>query len=560
MGVPATPIKKPVFSDPVNEDGSKECVYTGKAQSFLPDGLQALLDKNRVQLFAVDEEGNETAVEASYFTQTNAGKYKVIVRIKGNYKWEDTDDKADVVFSFEIKKAPLTPVWKTDENGNPVASVPTEFAGLGNIFDYHYYDSDGNEVAEKDLQGGTEYRVGVSVKDEYKDNFDLQNADGTTPQNGVVLADDLYTHTSSGFMGFIGKSFMGLPMWLWLIIILLVLFLLILFIVLIAKKRRKNKEVKEKKQEKKEEKERLEAEKREREEEKRRLQEEREEEKRRREEEREEEKRRREEEREEEKRRREEEREEEKRRREDRLEEERRRMEDERRRREELAAAGTLGMGLGAMNGMNGAPQGMNGMQGGAGMANNMMPPAIPPQMPAMQPPVPPQPIPQGMPPQYMPPMQAPQPPQFAPPAGSLPPSQVVVQQSADSGVYANLRAYEERLRTLEKELQDKRIENIRNAEHARARQEFERMQQQRRREEEERRLRELQREQARREEEDRYRSRYSDAREMYRARRDMEEERLRMLEEQILKKETENRILEARLRDSYDLPPYNDR
>lgn len=560
MGVPATPIKKPVFSDPVNEDGSKECVYTGKAQSFLPDGLQALLDKNRVQLFAVDEEGNETAVEASYFTQTNAGKYKVIVRIKGNYKWEDTDDKADVVFSFEIKKAPLTPVWKTDENGNPVASVPTEFAGLGNIFDYHYYDSDGNEVAEKDLQGGTEYRVGVSVKDEYKDNFDLQNADGTTPQNGVVLADDLYTHTSSGFMGFIGKSFMGLPMWLWLIIILLVLFLLILFIVLIAKKRRKNKEVKEKKQEKKEEKERLEAEKREREEEKRRLQEEREEEKRRREEEREEEKRRREEEREEEKRRREEEREEEKRRREDRLEEERRRMEDERRRREELAAAGTLGMGLGAMNGMNGAPQGMNGMQGGAGMANNMMPPAIPPQMPAMQPPVPPQPIPQGMPPQYMPPMQAPQPPQFAPPAGSLPPSQVVVQQSADSGVYANLRAYEERLRTLEKELQDKRIENIRNAEHARARQEFERMQQQRRREEEERRLRELQREQARREEEDRYRSRYSDAREMYRARRDMEEERLRMLEEQILKKETENRILEARLRDSYDFPPYSDR
>ncbi len=543
------PVKRPEFTGTVGEDGVKSEVYTGAPQDFLPQNLQELIDKGRVKLFAVDEEGNETEVDGSYFTQTNAGKYTVRARLQSPYVWSDTEDRAPIDFTFEVKPAEVTPVWKTDKDGKPVASLPAGFESLGNVFDYHYYDADGNEVAEKDLKGGEEYSVGVSVKDEYIENFVLTNKDGSMSSDGIVVSEETFTQPESGFMGFMTKSALfGLPMWLWLVIIIIALILLILLIILIAKKRKKKKEEKEKSAEKQEEKDRAEAEKREREEEKRRKEEEREEEKRRKEEERQEEKRRKEEEREEEKRRREEEREEEKRRREERMEEERRRREDEQLRREEIAAMNAMGGKVG-MNGM-GAAQGMNNVNGMGGMANNMGMPQQP-YMPQM--PVPPQ-----MPPQYAQ-SQYPQPPQYAPqaPVQVQPQSQpqtVYIDRGNDGEAYSLLHEYEARLRTLERELEEKRIESIRNKEHARAQEEMRAMQEQQRRDEELQRLRMLQEEESRRlqEEEARYRKRYDAAREMRERRRELEEERLRALEEQIRRKEADNRALEARFRETY--------
>ena len=541
------PVKRPEFTGTVGEDGVKSEVYTGAPQDFLPQNLQELIDKGRVKLFAVDEEGNETEVDGSYFTQTNAGKYTVRARLQSPYVWSDTEDRAPIDFTFEVKPAKVTPVWKTDKDGKPVASLPAGFESLGNVFDYHYYDADGNEVAEKDLKGGEEYSVGVSVKDEYKENFVLTNKDGSMSSDGIVVSEETFTQPESGFMGFMTKSALfGLPMWLWLVIIIIALILLILLIILIAKKRKKKKEEKEKSAEKQEEKDRAEAEKREREEEKRRKEEEREEEKRRKEEERQEEKRRKEEEREEEKRRREEEREEEKRRREDRLEEERRRREDEQLRREEIAAMNAMGGKVG-MNGM-GAAQGMNNVNGMGGMANNMGMPQQP-YMPQM--PVPPQ-----MPPQYAQ-SQYPQTPQYAPQTPvqvQSQPQTVYIDRGNDGEAYSLLHEYEARLRTLERELEEKRIESIRNKEHARAQEEMRAMQEQQRRDEELQRLRMLQEEESRRlqEEEARYRKRYDVAREMRERRRELEEERLRALEEQIRRKEADNRALEARFRETY--------
>ncbi len=525
----------------------KDVMYTGKEQSFLPEGLEKLYNDGRIQLFIVDEEGNETEVDPSYFTQKNAGKYKVVARIKGNFKWSDTQTMEDLAYEFEIEAAEITPEWKTDKDGKPVAEAPAGYEHLGEIYEYHYYDADGKEVSEKELQGGVEYTVGVSIKEEYKNNFILQDKTGNTPADGVVRSEDTYTPESTGLM----QSVMGLPLWLWLIILIIILFLLILFIILIAKKRKKSKEAKALNAEKQEEKDRIEAEKREREEEKRRLQEEREEEKRRKEEERQEEKRRKEEEREEEKRRREEEREEEKRRREERMEDERRRMEDERRRREEMAAAS-------ALNHMANPMQTVNGMQGGMGMQQGAY---MPPQMPMPPQPQPQMPMPQmsqyGQPqyPQYAPYVPQPQPPVQPQPQ----PQTVYVERSSggsrgDGEAYARLHEYESRLRSLERELEEKRIESIRNEEHARAQEEMRALAEQRRREEELQRLRALQSEQSQRlkEEEARYRERYDAAREMRERRRELEEERLRALEEQIRRKEADNRALEARFRETY--------
>ncbi len=529
------PVQKPKVEEVNKKEG-----YTGKEQSFLPEGLSALLGNGRAKVYAVDEEGKETEVDEKYFTQVNAGKYRVRIRLQGVYVWSDTEDKTPLDFEFEIEAAEISPEWKTDKDGKPVAEAPAGYEHLGEIYEYHYYDADGKEVSEKELQGGVEYTVGVSIKEEYKNNFILQDKTGNTPADGVVRSEDTYTPESTGLM----QSVMGLPLWLWLIILIIILFLLILFIILIAKKRKKSKEAKALNAEKQEEKDRIEAEKREREEEKRRKEEEREEEKRRKEEERLEEKRRKEEEREEEKRRREEEREEEKRRREDRMEDERRRMEDERRRREEMAAAS-------ALNSMANPMNNMNGMQGGMGMQQGAyMPPQMPMQAP--QPYVAPQ-MPYGQ--QYAPYAPQPQPPVQPQPQ----PQTVYVERSSggsrgDGEAYARLHEYESRLRSLERELEEKRIESIRNEEHARAQEEMRALAEQRRREEELQRLRALQSEQSQRlkEEEARYRERYDAAREMRERRRELEEERLRALEEQIRRKEADNRALEARFRETY--------
>ncbi|MDE7158837.1 MAG: hypothetical protein K2N74_04600, partial [Clostridiales bacterium] len=244
-----------------------ESVYTGKGQSFAPDGLEGIL--NHVKIIVVSEDGTEHEGTLADFTQTNAGKYKIIVRLKTGYKWNVENNTNDLVVEFEIKKAQVAPEWKTDEDGNPKAVLPG-FENLGDILEYHYYDENGEEVSQKDLKGEKQYRISVTLKEDAAKNLELLDGD-VVAENGEVFAEDLYTHPNNGFFS---KTLAGLPMWAWLIILAVALLLLVLLIVLIVK--RKKKKAAEA------------AANAEQEEEKRRREEEREEEKRRREEERDE--------------------------------------------------------------------------------------------------------------------------------------------------------------------------------------------------------------------------------------------------------------------------------
>ncbi|MDE7158155.1 MAG: hypothetical protein K2N74_01125, partial [Clostridiales bacterium] len=289
---PMIGIKKPTVTQ-------TESVYTGKGQSFAPDGLEGIL--NNVILKFVNEDGTERDGTLADFTQTNAGKYKIIVRLKTGYKWNVENNTNDLVVEFEIKKAQVAPEWKADEDGNPKAVLPG-FENLGDVLEYHYYNENGEEVSPKDLKDGNQYRISVTLKEDAAKNLELLD-DGAVAENGEVFAEDLYTHHNSSFFS---KTLVGLPMWAWLIILLVFLLLLILLIVLLVRRKKKKAAEAAANAEKEEEKARREEERLEREEEKRRREEEREEERRRREEEREEERRRREEEREEERRRREE--------------------------------------------------------------------------------------------------------------------------------------------------------------------------------------------------------------------------------------------------------------
>ena len=171
QGNPPDPIKKP---GTLSEGGR---TYDGSAQSFLPEGLEELIEKNRVKLYAVDEEGNETEVGTEYFTQKNAGKYKVLVKISGNYYWEGTNnDKTPIEYEYEIEKAEISGEWGTDEKGMPILTgVSEKFADK---LVYEYRDADGKVVAEEDLTKGKEYTVSVRVSEEESGNIILRTESG----------------------------------------------------------------------------------------------------------------------------------------------------------------------------------------------------------------------------------------------------------------------------------------------------------------------------------------------------------------------------------------------
>ena len=581
----SVPVTRPTFGE-TDADGVKRGTYTGGSQSFLPENIRDLIDKNRVKLYAVDEDGKEREIDESFFTQTDAGKYTVRARLQSPYVWLDTNNREPIDFKFEIEPAKIAPEWKVDSDGKPIASMPEEFGKFKDAFDYHYYDENGTEVAEEDLVPNQTYTVGATLKEEYAKNFVLVDGAGETLEDGISMSEDPYVHPQSGFLSFLTQPFLfGLPMWLWLIIFLILLILLLILLIVLIKRRKKRKENRElaqekkeeeerNRQEKQEEKERAEQEKREREEERKRQQEEREEERRRQQEEREEERRRKEEEREEERRRRQEEREE--------REEERRRQREEReeemRRREEERRNASMGVGMGMM----GAGMGM-----GMGMQQQ---PMQQPQMP-QQPYYPPQQQPNGMQqpyqeqpqqtyqeqPQYQEQAQQPyevvQDPNWQEETYVYEPEEaeaeivyaddpgqsygqpvrapVYVSRAGNEIMSTRLSEYEQRLRDMERELQQKRIETICQEENARAQKEFEAEERKRRQEEELRRLKELQEdERIRRRELEQmpYFAAYVPPQRPFTPPVDEGSAQLRSLEEELRRKQAENRMILERM------------
>ncbi len=215
----------------------------------------------------------------------------------------------DVVATYDWKINPYVldvNNWNLSGKEGAVYNIPADLlSGLDVNINYLYHTDKAGSPLENGsaLKLGSTYFVKAELIGADAGNFVFKDS-GTTvsdfaqykiPQSGVAAA-------FGKVRDFITMTWMGLPIWAWMLIALAILILLIIIIVVACKKRKSKEEREAIKAAKEEEKQR-------REEERRQKEEEREEEKRRREEERAEEKRRRDEEREEERRRREEERE-----------------------------------------------------------------------------------------------------------------------------------------------------------------------------------------------------------------------------------------------------------
>ncbi|MDE7453645.1 MAG: hypothetical protein K2N22_04480 [Clostridia bacterium] len=146
---------------------------------------------------------------------------------------------------------------------------------LGNdptlIFGVAYYDLDGNPLTDVELKGGNKYQVAAYLDPSCADANDIEfKGQVYDPLTSLTTSPQTaYTVPQSGaaaFMGnvkeFMSKTWLGLPIWAWLLIALALIILLIIIIV-VACKRRKTKEEKEEiKARKQEEKERREEERR----------------------------------------------------------------------------------------------------------------------------------------------------------------------------------------------------------------------------------------------------------------------------------------------------------
>ena len=305
--------------------------YNGSIINILDKLGGSYLDEALKQLMTVtgDVEGKDVQKDG----------YVAIIKLNNpNYKWDDgsadadgdktgtklsllgaslasvtteitADDTARLVWNvnpFVLKNLN----WNTsgvNATLNLPENVKNILAAAGVEIGYNYYDSNGELVTE--LEKGKTYRVEAVLTGEGAELgnvvFEKTSEDGSTVPS--LVSDRKVYESKKGIfdsaLSFATKTWMGLPIWAWMLIALAILILLIIIIVVACKKRKSKEEREAIKAAKEEEKQR-------REEERRQKEEEREEEKRRREEERAEEKRRRDEEREEERRRREEEREE----------------------------------------------------------------------------------------------------------------------------------------------------------------------------------------------------------------------------------------------------------
>ena len=235
MSNPPDPIAKPTSPTPPNS------TFTGSDQNFLPSDLESMVDSGKVKLYAVDENGKETEVDKSYFTQKNAGKYKVIARVNGNYYWTGTTyDQTPLEYEFEIGKAEIKGEWTTDENGRQTLNVPAEFKDM---IEYEYRDKNNKVVPVDKLKKGSTYSVSAKIKESEKQNADLLAEDENGNWNPAeTLGSEFKMPGSEGlFGGLLPEDF---PLW-QIIVSVISLILFIIFMILTAKNRKEKKEAEE---------------------------------------------------------------------------------------------------------------------------------------------------------------------------------------------------------------------------------------------------------------------------------------------------------------------------
>lgn len=225
----ATPITKP------SPSGTTTSGYSGSPVDFTPNGMAELVSSGKVKLYLVSESSMETEVGIDAFKPTNAGLYKIIARPNDGFTWEG--DTTDALYEFSISKAVL--VASPVEPGKMPTFTSDSYKGsLDGIVEYKYYTDAActQEIAQGTLVPGTKYYAKPVIKADAENNFEF-DTDSVT--QGYIESGFEYEAptTSNG-----DKPLGGLPFWVWIIIAVVALLLIILLIILLIGSKKKKEE------------------------------------------------------------------------------------------------------------------------------------------------------------------------------------------------------------------------------------------------------------------------------------------------------------------------------
>lgn len=99
-------------------------------------------------------------------TQTNVGKYKVVIRLKdGSASWTG-NVSGDVVLEFEITKVAIDVQWNDADSGTPTFSSSLSSGDYSNVVKVTYKNSKGEEVTKAQMVKGETYTATVTLIDE----------------------------------------------------------------------------------------------------------------------------------------------------------------------------------------------------------------------------------------------------------------------------------------------------------------------------------------------------------------------------------------------------------
>ncbi|MCM1219912.1 MAG: hypothetical protein NC548_36025 [Lachnospiraceae bacterium] len=229
---------------------SAEKGYSGEAVDFTPSGLADLVSAGRVKLYSVSG-STETEVGIDAFKPTNAGTYKVVARLNGDYCWgaNNGDDTADITYDFTVKKAVLT-ATAAGTGKLPTFTSDSYKGSMDGLVEYKYYSDAActQEVALADLAPGTTYYTKAALKAGAEANFEFDSGAVTQGYVGssfeYEVADPSGSNNGGGDDEKKEDEGGGIPLKTWIIIGAAVvgLLLLLLIIILIVKHNKKKQE------------------------------------------------------------------------------------------------------------------------------------------------------------------------------------------------------------------------------------------------------------------------------------------------------------------------------
>ena len=224
----ATPITKPSAS------GTTTSGYSGSPMDFTPNGMADLVSSGKVKLYSVSESGVETEVGIDAFKPTNAGSYKIIARPNDGYVWEG--DTTDAVYDFFVSKAVLSAI-PAEPGKAPTFTSESYKGSLDGIVEYKYYSDAActQEISKSELTPGTKYYAKPVLKDGAENNFEFDKGNVTQGYIESGFEYEVPKAPNDSDSNPIG----GLQLWVWIIIGAVVLLLILLLIILLVVGRKK---------------------------------------------------------------------------------------------------------------------------------------------------------------------------------------------------------------------------------------------------------------------------------------------------------------------------------